>query len=168
MPKDVLHWTLTDYNLEGLTSWSSLVLIKVMRGNEHIGYVFVIDRKFGEKAKHKMPAGHNQERETPLETAAREALGETGVTVTNLLMIDQWKVKGRDGEYWKFLFTGEVTESRSMSLNDRNEENEGEEAEFFTIAEFERLVRDKKFLRDHYDELVYTKQIAPIEEKSPA
>jgi len=166
---DTQSWALADYNFgENVTDWCSLVLVKVMRGRERVGYVFVIDRRMGEKARYKLPGGHNTAGETPFGTAMRETLGEAGVTVTNLKLVDKWKHTNSKTPHWKCLFVGELSESRSMSLNSQNEENEGEESEFFTIGEFQNLVREKKFLGDHYDELVYTKLIEPIPEVATA
>lgn len=160
--KDVSAWSLDRYALGGLYDWSSIVLLKVTRGPTHVGYVFVIDKKFGDTAKYKMPGGHKKDGETPYDTAMREALGEAGITVTNLMLVDQWK-EGRDEkQHWKFLFVGEVSESRSMALNAQDSENEGEEPEFFTIEEFKRLVTEKKFLPAHYRELEFCKLIEPI------
>ena len=162
-------WALSDYNFgTEITDWCSLVLIKVMRGQEHIGYVFVIDRRMGNKAKYKLPGGHNTAGETPHDTAMRETLGESGVAVTDLKLVDKWEQKNTKTPHWKCLFVGELSESRSMSLNSQESENEGEEAEFFTIDEFQNLVREKNFLGDHYNQLVYTKLIETIPEVAAA
>jgi hypothetical protein len=77
-------------------------------------------------------------------------------------MADHWKEGHGERCHWKFLFQGDVSESRSMDLHPKNDENEGEDAEFFTVQEFENLVRKNKFLNSHYTLLTYTNLIEPI------
>lgn len=165
---DVSRWSLADYKLGDVMDWASLVLLRVLRGTELIGYIFVIDRNFGPKAKYKLPGGHCKAGETPYDTASREIFGEAGITATNILLVDKWLHDHGNDRHWKCLFVADVSESRSMSLNTQNEENEGEEAEFFTIAEFHRLVRERKFLGNHYHELVHCKLIHTLPEASAA
>jgi 8-oxo-dGTP pyrophosphatase MutT (NUDIX family) len=154
---------LEEFGLEGLFEWSSSTLLRVMRGTVLIGFIFVIDRKFGATAKYKLPGGHKKKGETPYDTAVREALGETGLVVSSLTYQGKVRAGGSMNAHWNCYFTGEVSEGRSMQMHGRDSENEGEEAEYFTIAEFDRLVKEGKFLPYHYDKILKFRMIPEME-----
>lgn len=182
---------LKDYGLGNITDWASLIFPIVYPGSEPftheqlmgweelkagspIGYVFVIDRKFerrGQVSEWKLPAGHRKSKpdepggevdRTPLDTAIRELHGETGIQLPSDAFTYVGKYLHPRGDHWKCLFAAKMTEVDRDWLNNHHKENEGEEPKFFTPDEFYALVRDNKFMREHYEKLVEYVLILPL------
>ena len=166
---------MTDYQLGNISDWSALILPQVYEevpyknGDGDLrmkrrpkGYVFVTDPKYGPRAQWKLPAGHKADGESPLETAMRELLGETNLSapIENFRYIDKWI--GWRKDHWKMLFLANIEESELGWMNDQHPENEGEQPKFFTTEEFYALVREGKFMREHYEKLVEFATILPF------
>ena len=174
------------YKLEGLGEWSSLIFPRVRRetprtnsSGEHVvdyvpvGYVFVIDLKFGDRAQWKLPAGHRKKASmckpgeepdrTPLDTAVRELHGETGIGLTpeSFTYVGKWLHWQKN--HWKILFTADLSETDSNWMNDHHHENDGEKPKFFTAEEFYVEVRADMFMREHYEKLKEFALILPFD-----
>jgi len=119
------------------------------------GFVFVIDPKFGDSAQHKLPGGHGQITDaSALAAAMRELLGETGVAVSEKHTHYVGKWPGRRGDHWKMLFTCDISEKDVAWMNSNERENEGEKPERLDLDGFYTLIRNYKFLQEHYQKLV--------------
>ena len=138
-----------------------------------IGYVLVIDRgKFVDRAQWKLPGGHKKKPgrcrpgelpdEAPICTAVRELHGETGILMPRQAFSYAGKWLHWRHDHWKCLFLVEITEEDRDWMNDHHPENEGEEAKYFTVDEFYRLVREGKFMREHYEMLVEFTLVLPL------
>jgi len=139
-----------------------------------VGYVLVIDRgKFGDRAQWKLPGGHKKKTErckpsekpdeTPLDTALRELEGETGIRMPRHAFSYCGKWLHWREDHWKCLFVAELGEDDVAWMNGHHPENEGEEAKFFTVEEFYALVRESKFMREHYEMLVEYTAVLPFD-----
>ncbi len=157
-------------------SWSALIFTRVLPGSEaltraqllgrdalpsgqdrSVGHVFVIERH-RRNPLWKLPGGHKQGGEAPLQTAIRELHGETGI----LLLPEafhycaKWRREGRDREtqeiscWWDLLFVALMRESDCQWMNTAHEQNEGEEPKYFTVAEFRRMLINGEFMDKHY------------------
>lgn len=174
---------LSEYGLGGVVDYAALILVRVYpnpppgvkpgeevkgtRNHIPLGYVFIIDHKFGDRAKWKMPAGHAQptdmaQEDPPLATARRELQGETGIRTSrsNFRYIGKWLRPGwrdRNGlerpAHWQILFVASICEDDRDWINSHEAENEGEEPKFFLQNEFERIVSENKFMERHLDML---------------
>ena len=166
-----------DFQLGDVTDYSSLMFIKVLSNHAdglsdeqreeaklHIplGYVCVIDPKFGDRAQHKMPAGHSKPGETPLDTVIREVQGETGIPVPKERVTYVAKQLGYRKDHWRILFVGHIFEHELRYMHDRDVENEGEKPKYFTVDEFYECVRNDKFMRAHYSMLREYNLILPF------
>ena len=157
--------------------WASLVFVRVHReiakddsGKERIrsvpvGYMLVIDRKFGSLAHWKMPGGHRRNNETPRQTAVRELEGETGISLpeNSLRYVRAWP-DDRKRDHSKFLYVADIDEkNRELGwMGNTHPENDGEEPKFFTVKEFYDAVRSGVVLADHYRRLVELALILPF------
>jgi 8-oxo-dGTP pyrophosphatase MutT (NUDIX family) len=148
-----------DYGLEGIDQWAAFILPRVHKEvldldgkilQPPLGFVFIIDPKFGESAQYKMVAGHKKEGETPLDTAVRELVGETNLRAAN---IDRFayvdKVLARRRDHWKIIFTVDIDEVEMQWMNSDHLENEGEIPKFFTRDELQDCVNGGRFMIDH-------------------
>lgn len=167
---------LEDFELGDVLDWSSFMFIRVLpdypqglgvEGLEErlhipIGFVFVIDPKFGDRAQYKLPAGHQQPGETPFDTAIREARGETGIPISPGRVEYKGKWLGRRKDHWKCLFVGSVNEYELREMHDFDVENEGEKPKFFTQEEFYASVRAGKFMPEHFEKLEEYALILPL------
>ncbi len=159
----------SDYKLGGIDNWASLVFVRVHSGGPFteeqlkgwekrendrlIGYVFVIDPKFGHRAEYKLPGGHKQADETPLQTAVREMEGETNLVLNPESFRYVGKYLHWSEDHWKIIFCADIGERELGWMNNNHPQNEGEEPKFFTIEEFYALVRENKFMYEHYKKL---------------
>ena len=109
----------------------------------------------------KLPAGHKKPGEAPLDTAVRELLGETNLAPKLESFRYVGKYLGRRKDHWKCFFTADVEERELGWMNNHHPENEGEEAKFFLTAEFHTLVREGKFMKEHFQKLVEFAMILP-------
>ena len=167
---------LRDFNLKGIEQWSSFVFVQVFsseseEGKERIplGYVFVIDRSFGDEAVWKLPAGHRRNGENPLQTAIRELAGETNISLpqSSFTYIHSRLVGRKGAQYWKFFFTANADWKNDLPwISQNHPENEGEEPKFFTVAEFYELVRNGQFMMDHFNFLEEHNLISPLKENT--
>ncbi len=177
---------LRNYKLGEVEDWAALILARVVRkiprtsssgeevaDDKLLGYIFVIDRlKFGSRAKWKLSGGHRKKREacktgekpdeTPLDTAIREFAGETGIRLLPQAFLYRGKRLHWREDHWKCFFTAELSEADLSWVNNHHKENEGEEPKFFTPEEFYALVREGKFMPEHYDQLVEFALILPV------
>ncbi len=180
---------LAHYQLGDIDDWASLIFPRVFCGSELFtagqlmgwekrgdrplcGYISVIDPKFGSRAKHKLAAGHKKSLEktlpgeipdeTPLDTAIRELEGETGIKALPeaFRYVNKWL--GARGNHWKCLFTADITEGDRDWMNNHHKENEGEMPKFFTVDEFYSIVREGKFMAEHYQKLEEFGLILPL------
>jgi 8-oxo-dGTP pyrophosphatase MutT (NUDIX family) len=179
---------LDDYHLDDVMDWAGLIFPRVRQeisrtdsaGDEitdfeQLGYIFVIDRKFGEKAQWKLPAGHKKKPDkctngdepdwTPLETAMRELMGETGIKLPLAAFEYAGKWLHWRKDHWKILFAANLSEADRDWTNNHHPENEGEEPKFFIHEEFMELVAQGKFMREHYEKLVEFGLIIPFNRK---
>lgn len=170
-----------EYNLGGVTDYAAFVFVRIYRDpppgakvgeavkgtRNHVplGYVFIVDPKFGHRAQWKMPAGHVRRADLakddpPLATAMRELEGEAGIRTPaeNFRYVGKWLSPGwRDRRgverpaHWKILFLVSVSESDRDWLNSHQPENEGEVPKFFSQDEFERVVAEGGFMQSHLD-----------------
>ncbi len=158
--------------------WASLVFVRAHRAIAYkddsdkervrcapVGYVLVIDRKFGPQAQWKLPGGHRRNDETPRQTAIRELEGETGISLSpnSLRYVRAWP-DGRRGDHSRFLYVADIDEKdRELGwMGNTHPENEGEEPKFFTVEEFYDAVRSGMVLADHYRRLVEFALILPF------
>lgn len=170
---------LREFGLTASSDWASLVFIRVLSGvkltreqllgwekhdekSELVGYVLVIDPKFGARAKYKMPGGHKQNNETPLETAVREMEGETGIVAAPEALRYAGKYLSWRKDHWKCIFIATISEADRNWMNDHHPGNEGEKLAFLTIDEFYVARRANKILSEHYDKLVELGIILPL------
>ena len=169
---------LEDFGLGDVTDWASFMLIRVLSSHAdglsdeqrvkarlHIslGYVFVIDPKFGSSAQYKLPAGHRKNGETPFDTAIREVQGETGICVPlERVAYTKHKELGRSGDHWRILFVGDIFEYELRQMHDCDAENEGEQPRYFTVDEFYECVRKGDFMRSHFKMLEEAALILPL------
>lgn len=169
---------LEEYDLGGVTDYAAFIFVQVFRNppkgvrvgealkgtRNHVplGYVFILDRKFGERAKWKMPAGHTKEADfrtddPPLATAMRELQGETGIRTSKENVRYVGKSLRPECErrgilrpaHWRILFHASVSEEERDWIGSHELENEGEMPKFFSRAAFERAVAEDGFMRDH-------------------
>lgn len=158
------------YQLGDLQAWSSFTFIRVLsnyadgldeealvKGKLHIplGYVFVIEPRFGDDAQYKLPAGHRKNGEDPLETAVREVQGETGLHIPpdRFRYAGKEWTSGRHGPHWKILFLCYVYEHELRQMNEFDAENEGEQPKYFSIDEFYESVTKGGFMMPHFSML---------------
>lgn len=159
--------------------WSSLVFIRVLPdlcadpvrdADAHIpiGYVLVIEPEKHDP-KYKLAGGHKSATyaETPIETAIREALGETGLpireaNITEVEAARRWFDTHRT-PHWSFLFVASVRESDLEYLGDADAENEGEQPAYFTVSNFWEMVQGGEMLGYHYTRLVEHGLILPLD-----
>ena len=168
---------LEDFELGDVTDWAGFMLIRVFHNNAEglndeqrveallhipVGYVFVIDPKFGDSAQYKMTSGHKKDGETPFDTAIREALGEAGIPIPPERVAYKTKYLAPRGDHWKALCVGDIFEHELRYMHDRDVENEGEQPKYFTVAEFYECMRSGKFRRDHFRMLEETSLILPL------
>ena len=169
---------LEDYQLGYVTDWAGFAFIRVLpnpapkmseddetvtRDHIPLGYVFVIDPKFGSGAQYKLPSGHKKGVDaTPLETAAREMLGETGIPVEPKFFRYAGKWLGWRKDHWRCLFVVDITEKDRDWMNDLDAENEGERPKYFTVEEFYECVRTGDFMRVHYNMLEEHMLVLPL------
>ena len=137
--------------------WSSLIFIRIFSTLEDVperklvGYLLVIERA-RQDPKYKLPGGHKQAGETPLDTAVRETFGETGLafspeafTYVNSL----WITPRSGNSHWSCLFVVDASETQANGMHERHEENEGEEPESLTTDRFYEFLRERKILGAH-------------------
>lgn len=168
---------LADFDLGQVNDWAGFMFIRVFSNNAEglsdeqrveaklhipLGYVFVIDPKFGTSAQYKLTAGHKKEGETPFGTAIREALGETGIPIPPERVSYKTKWLAPRGDHWKALCVGDIFEHELRYMNDHDVENEGEKPKYFSVAEFYECVRTGNFRRDHYKMLEEAALILPL------
>ena len=168
---------LDGFDLGDVIDYSSLMFIKVLSNHTdglsdeqreeaklHIplGYVCVIDPKFGDRAQYKMPAGHSKPGETPLDTVIREVQGETGIPVPKERVTYVAKQLGYRKDHWRVLFVGYIFEHELRYMHDRDVENEGEKPKYFTVDEFYECVRNDKFMRAHFSMLMEYNLVLPF------
>ncbi len=164
--------SLAFYELGSVNMWASIIFVRVYsrntpfnheesmgwaepKGDRPDGHVFVIDRAFGDRAQWKMPAGHKGNGDvTPLDTAVRELLGETGIQSLPDAFRYCGKQLGYNKDHWRCLFTADITTVDRDWMNNHHPENEGEEPKFFTVEQFWTMQRERKMLKNHYDWLV--------------
>lgn len=169
---------LEEFGLGDVNDWAGFMLIRVLSNhadglsdeqraeaklNIPVGYVFVIDPKFGPMAQYKLPAGHKKAGETPLDTAIREVQGETGICVPPERVAykgDKWL--STRGDHWRVLFVGDIFEYELRQMHDRDAENEGEKPKYFTVEEFYECVRKGNFMRAHFRMLEEAGLILPL------
>jgi len=156
---------LEDFELGQVNDWAGFMLIRVFPDNAEglsderreeaklhipLGYVFVIDPKFGPTVQYKLPAGHRNSGETPFDTAIREVQGETGISVPPDRVVYTGKQLSHRGDHWRTLFVGDIFERELRQMHDFDVENEGEKPKYFTVAEFYECVRTGNFMRPHF------------------
>ena len=171
------------YQLGDLQEWSSLILPRVRRevprikdnGETRVDYVplgniFVIEPE-RPNAVWKLAGGHKKTLEkckpgedpdrTPLDTAVRELAGETGIILprTAFMYVGKWLHWRKD--HWKILFAADMTEADVPWMHDHHAENEGEKPKFFTREEFYAVVREAKFMREHFEKMLEFALILP-------
>jgi ADP-ribose pyrophosphatase YjhB (NUDIX family) len=141
--------------------WSSLAFIRVyaddveiQEGTSPVGYVLVIQENMkskGVKPLWKLPGGHKEPDENPLDTVQREVLGETYLSpqdVSYTYLVTGGTTKA--GRSWKWCyFIGRVALSKTRGMCEYHPGNEGERPQYFTVAEFYRLVHEGKVLPAH-------------------
>lgn len=168
--------SLEDFELGDVPDYASFMFIQVFpdypqglgvegldeRLHVPLGFVFVIDPKFGDRAQYKLPGGHRKPAETPFETAIREARGETGITTHPGRVTYKGKWLGWRRDHWKCLFVASVQEYELREMHDFDAENEGEQPKFFTQEEFYACVRAGKFMREHFEKLEEYALILPL------
>lgn len=118
-----------------------------------LGYVFVIEPERND-AKYKMPGGHKQKGENPLETARREMKGETGLLAPDdaiCYVNSVWRE--RPAEHWSVLCLARIEEREVPWMNGNDVENEGEVPKFLTVRAFREMLANQGFLRMHYQRL---------------
>lgn len=156
--------------------WSSLVFVMVFAGQSPFthselmswdegrrplcGYILVADPKFGDRMKWKLPGGHKMNAENPLQTAARELAGESGIKVVPeaLRYCGSYPVR-YPAPHYRVIFSGSITEGDRDWMNGHTEGNEGERPKFFSLNEFWELVREEKVLKVH---LQYLEELALV------
>ena len=168
---------LKDFDLGQVDDWAGFMFIRVLSNHAdglsdeqreeaklHIplGYVFIIDPKFGSSAQYKIPAGHKKTGETPFDTAVREVQGETGISVPPDRVTYVGKQLSSRGDHWRTLFAGDIFERELRQINDRDVENEGEKPKYFTVAEFYECVRTGNFMRPHFKMLEDFALVLPL------
>jgi 8-oxo-dGTP pyrophosphatase MutT (NUDIX family) len=164
------------WEVDGVTSgcdYSSIAFLHVkpdyenskdelwMETSEQEGILTVIEDERPEAAR-KGPGGHGNEGENPLLTVQREVAGETGLppNVVKYTYLGSREMKDRgDGHtFFNCYFLGEVKYSDAIAAVNalcskearaKHPGNEGERPEFFTLDRFEKLVRERMFLRSH-------------------
>ncbi len=166
-----------DFGLGAVNDWAGFMFIRVLSNNADglsdeqreeaklnipLGYVFVIDPKFGSSAQYKMAAGHKKDGETPVETAIREALGETGIPIPRERVTYKNKKLGPRSDHWKVLCVGDIFENELKYMHDRDVENEGEQPRYFTVDEFHQCVRKGNFMRQHFKMLEEVALVLPL------
>ena len=168
-PLDLSDWSLSDFGLvKEVDEWASLIFVRVYDSLDTtqypIGYIFVCDPKFGDRAQWKMPAGHATSKDkTPLHTACRELSGETGISLSLNRFLYCGKIRGPRGDHWRCVFTADMDYSGDLPwMNDKHPENEGEMQKYFSVDDFYRLVRERRFLRNHFDILESYALILPL------
>jgi 8-oxo-dGTP pyrophosphatase MutT (NUDIX family) len=142
--------------------YSSIVLVRVFddRSGRLVGYVFIIERRKKDPV-WKLPGGHKERGEHPLETAVRETLEEAGLDIPAEKFSYQssvWRKNQRHHgpvgrNHWSVLFTADITLTESTKTRRNHPRNEGEEPRYFTRTQFARLVRKGKFLPRHLKRL---------------
>lgn len=169
--------TLEEFDLGTVTDWAGFMFIRVLSNyadgltdeqrveaklHMPVGYVFVIDPKFGSTAQYKLQNGHKKPGETPFDTAVREAKGETGICIPPERVTYKYKELGRSGDHWRVLFDGYIFEHELKQMDDRDAENEGEQPKYFTVAEFHECVRKGNFMRAHFKMLEEAGLVLPL------
>lgn len=129
-----------------------------------LGHVFVIDHSFGSEAVYKLASGHSRRGETALEAGRRELAEETNLRVPrhDFRHRGTWLETREHGTHWKHLFTADVDKDKLIWVERRARRKNSEQAKFFTTDEFYALVRDGKFMLEHYRKLVEFAAILPL------
>ncbi len=146
---------LEEFGFDGAEDWASLILVRVYSRAEVkrlLGYVFVIDRKFGENSKWKLPGGHKEVGDkTPKESAIRELYEEARIRVTHVQVsyIEKW-LMDKDQRHWVCLFTCNVFMS---DLSNMGPGRDGENPQYFTVDGLRRLFAGIDFLPSHKEKL---------------
>ncbi len=169
---------LDDFDLGEIRDWAGFTFIRVLpnpapktseddetvtRDHIPLGYVFVIDLKFGSGAQYKLPSGHKKSVDaTPRETAAREMLGETGIPAEPKFFRYVGKWLGWRKDHWRCLFVVDITEKDRDWMNGLDAENEGEQPKYFSVDEFYECVRRGDFMRAHFRMLEEVALILPL------
>ncbi len=172
-PLDLSDWSLSDFGLSEEDQWAAFILARVfdplnVDDEEHFppkGYVSVIEPKFGDSARFKMPSGHRSvlEDKTPLDTAWRELRGETGIKLSMSSFEYIGKELGSRRDHWCCIFTADMDYRNDASwMNSNDPGNEGEKPKFFTVDEFYRTVREGGYLRNHFELLENLELIYPL------
>lgn len=168
---------LADFDLGDVIDCASFMLIRVLSNhadglsneqlaeaklNIPLGYVFVIDPKFGSTAQYKLPAGHRKSGETPFDTAIREVQGETGICIPPERVAYKNKELSHRNVHWRILFVGDIFEYELRQMHDRDVENEGEKPKYFSVEEFYECVRTGNFMRPHFKMLEDAALVLPL------
>lgn len=124
------------------------------------GYIFVKELSFKNEAVWKLPGGHSKLLETPLKTARRELREETHLQVPEKYFreIAAWEEDRGYGTHSKHLFLIEIKRQKLAELRHTRQE----EARFFTADDFYALVREGKFMPEHYKKLIEHGLILPL------
>ncbi len=163
--------SLEKYGLKEGNLFSPLVLIRVhpdaafhlpgvkLDHTTLLGFVLEIDHSFEKKvppkkAYWKLPAEHANPGETPIQTAVRGVRGEIGLHLRPESFTFIHEKLYRDRSHHQILFTADIPFSDLKMVHPYDIENEGEEARYFTIAQFHELVEQREFFNWHYEDLV--------------
>jgi 8-oxo-dGTP pyrophosphatase MutT (NUDIX family) len=102
--------------------------------------------------KWKLPGGHKEQGETPLETAMRENQGETGLRLPREAFTEitsGHELRKRPTEHWSLLFLVHVPLDDVRLLHEHDTGNEGEVVRYFTLAELEIEIHNGTILLAH-------------------
>ena len=162
--------TVNTPELDRRDAWASLMLLPVLPERAKfmppgadelaLGHVFVRNAKeFGKNAKYKIPGGgRKSEDKTPLDTAVREALEETGITVdpARVALLGR-RFGGRNVSHWKHLYRGFIFESDRDRMHGNHPGNEGEIPVFLSNAKLKEEIYFGGVLETHVEWLVQLK-----------
>jgi hypothetical protein len=144
-----------------MQDWASLIFVRVYENpdKDHIpcGYIYIRKpSKYEERSRlYSLPSGHRDKKAdgTPLDTAARELPGETGIHVRK----DSFRQEGSGwlaANHHKFVFSVNIALREAAAVSDNFIGDDGERPKFFSIEKNYQLIRNQKFLPEHYKKLL--------------
>ncbi|MDB5188113.1 MAG: hypothetical protein JWO50_633 [Candidatus Kaiserbacteria bacterium] len=127
-----------------------------------LGIVVVIERATRDPL-FKLPGGGRKNNERPIKTAIREVLEETGLSVKekDTTYVCHWVAQRNGVRFEKYIFVGNIEYSELKWMGPHHSYNEGEEASFITYDQFYELVREGKFMSEHFRKLIEFSVILP-------